>query len=74
MGRRNDDSGDEPFELEDVTCILETAKAIQCESDDFEAAWFPKSCVLDESQVQKEGDTGTLVIKTWVARDRGLTK
>jgi hypothetical protein len=72
MGRRDNDS-DEPVELEDVTCILETDKAIQCESDDFETMWFPKSQICDESEVQKDGDTGTLVIKAWLARDRGLS-
>jgi hypothetical protein len=73
--------GDEPFIIENVRSIMETDKAIKCivpvpasmEYPDGEATmWFPKSQILDASEVYEDKQEGTLVIKTWLAIAKGL--
>lgn len=34
--------------------------------------WIPISQITDDSEVWEEGDEGDLVIKSWLARERGL--
>jgi len=58
-------------EFEDAECIKETDKAILVTIDGDEY-WIPSSLVSDDSEVWKEGDTGTLVIPQWLAEERGL--
>lgn len=68
-----DDVDEETFEVPEATVTAETEKAIRVRSrylDDGEA-WVPQSQVSDESEVWAKGDTGTLVVTTWFARQRG---
>ena len=48
-----------------------TPKAILIEYEGVEK-WIPQSLISDDSEVWKEGDTGTLVIPEWFARKEGL--
>lgn len=67
--------GNDPFEIEDCECIAESQKAIKVKSKNLPGGedWFPRSQILGESEVQEEGDEGTLVIPRWLARERELT-
>lgn len=61
----------EPIEVEGVVCIRETDAALLCQVDGKEV-WIPRSQVLDDSEVNEEGDEGVLVIPEWLALERGL--
>lgn len=58
-------------ELEGVHCKRETVAAILCDIDG-QAIWIPKSQVRDASEVQGEGDEGTLVVSEWIALEKGI--
>lgn len=49
-----------------------TEKALLVEVDG-EEVWLPRSQIVeDESEALEEGDTGTLAITQWIAREKGL--
>lgn len=58
----------DPFEC-DAECDKETHKAIHVKMEDGRSAWIPKSCLHPDSDVNEEGDTGTLVVQGWWAED-----
>lgn len=58
-------------EIEDVRCVFETSEALKIEVDEKEV-WIPKSVVDKDSEVQEEGDEGTLVIPENFAVEKGL--
>ena len=64
---------DEGVHFEDVECIRETDAAILVEgnigTDD--SVWIPKANVHHDSEVSEEGDSGTLIVKTWFAKKEG---
>lgn len=53
-------------------------KAIKATDDallveiDGKDVWFPRSQIVRESEVQEEGDEGTLVVTEWIAIEKGL--
>ena len=53
-------------------CLRETEAAVWVEVPDKGRLWFPKSHVLEASEVKEDGDTGTLVISEWLAKEKGL--
>lgn len=55
----------------DAKCVAETEKAVLCVIDG-EDLWIPKGQILDESEVWKKGDEGTLVMTEWIAQKKGL--
>lgn len=57
--------------IDDVACISESAKAIQVLIDG-ERKWIPKSVIHDDSEVYRNDDFGTLVLKEWFAEKEGL--
>lgn len=57
--------------IDDVECTKETKDAILCVIDG-KSIWIPKSQVHDDSEVYKDGDSGTLVITQWIAEQKGL--
>jgi hypothetical protein len=61
---------EEMVELEDVTVEAETDLALLCNVDD-KKRWIPKSVVHEDSEVQSEGDTGTILIMRWFAEKEG---
>lgn len=61
----------ESIEIDDVTVEAETDLALLCIIDD-KQRWIPKSVVHEDSEVQSEGDTGTMAIMRWFAEKEGL--
>ena len=58
-------------EIANVTEIRESERALLVRIDGHEH-WIPKSHVHDDSECYKEGDTGTIVVSSWIAKERGL--
>ena len=54
-------------EVANVRCGKETAKAILAVFEDGTSKWIPKSCVLEDSEVYKQGSSGTLIVAQWFA-------
>jgi hypothetical protein len=61
----------EPVEFEDVKVEKETEMAllVEIEGDKY---WVPKSQVHKDSEVNEEGDEGTLITTRWWAEKEGL--
>lgn len=57
------------IDVEEVT--VETDKAILIWTDG-EAFWIPKSQIDESSEVQGKGDSGTLLIPEWLAKEKGI--
>ena len=57
-------------EFEDVTLIRSTEKAglFEIEGEEF---WLPWS-QIDEGSVDKNGESGTLYLAQWLAKEKGL--
>lgn len=55
----------------EATCLRESDLAIlvDIEGEEF---WIPKTHVSDDSEVQEEGDEGTLIISEWIAEQKEL--
>jgi hypothetical protein len=62
---------EQTVEIDDVTVEAETDFALLCSVED-KKHWIPKSVVHEDSEVQSEGDTGTIVIIRWFAEKQGL--
>ena len=62
---------EEPVEIDDVTVEAETDLALLCSVED-KKVWIPKSVVHEDSEVQSEGDIGTIAIMRWFAEKQGL--
>jgi len=62
---------EQTVELEDITVEAETDLALLCVIDD-KQRWIPKSVVHEDSEVSREGDSGTIVIMRWFAEKEGL--
>jgi hypothetical protein len=65
---KNPTPGIEYFEAH---CTRETEKALLCVING-EEVWIAKSQVHDDSEIEGEGDEGTLAIPTWLAEEKGL--
>ena len=64
---------DDKFEIDDVTVVFETDKALRVEAPVFdEPQWIPKSQIHDDSEVYDQGENseGTLIVKLWFAEKR----
>jgi hypothetical protein len=61
------------FKIEDCEIVKSTGKAILVESPNLEEPlWIPNSQVHDDSEIWKQGETGTLTITEWWANKEGL--
>lgn len=62
------------YEMEDVTVIGESAKAILITGGQLEDSqeWLPKSQISFTSEVKHKGDEGTLIVSTWIAEEKGF--
>lgn len=61
--------------FDDVTVVRSSDKALLVsipEHDDGKPIWIPQSHIHDDSEVYKEGTSGTLVISEWIATEKGL--
>lgn len=67
--------GDEPFEIEDAEVMQHGTDAVLVRSEAFEKPeWIPYSQIHDDSEVfegVKVGEVGKLVVKQWLAEQRG---
>lgn len=71
---------DEGVTFDDCEATVATPKALlivgdgleKCYADGAKGLWVPRTVIHDDSEVFEKGDTGTLVLKTWWAEDRGL--
>jgi len=81
--RTYDPSGGEPVKLGQCTLEMLTDKAIQVMSSKGLKHWIPMSAIHDDSEIygrdtdgkqQARGSEGVLVVKRWLARERGWTK
>ena len=61
-----------PIELDDVTLVKSTDKAILIRTEDGTEVWIPRSCVLDGTEITKEGDVGGLIVPSWLIDRAGL--
>lgn len=70
---RNDDGGNDPYEMGKVKVIAATEKALLCQpaKDGTDSFWVPRSVLMDGTEVDKKGDDGELVVKTWWADKNG---
>lgn len=58
--------------VDGAVCLRETEKALLIRVEGGEH-WIPKSQMNeDESDVQTQGDVGSLVISEWIAKEKGL--
>lgn len=57
------------IEVEDVDAETEAAILVDLGDEDM---WIPKSQISPDSDVQKKGDEGTLLITEWIAKEKGL--
>lgn len=57
--------------ITNAMAIEETEKAILCTING-QNHWFPKSTILSQSEVFTPGDVGALIVKPWVAKDKGF--
>lgn len=57
------------IEIQNVIVVGESAKAIDCRwgADTHIAHWIAKSQLLSGSEVQHQGDRGSLVVPKWLA-------
>lgn len=58
-------------EFDNISVQKETDNAILVEIDGNDV-WIPKSQINADSQVNGEGDVGTLVISEWIATKKNL--
>ncbi len=58
------------FEIEEPV-RRETEKALLVRVE-VEEVWIPKGQIHDDSEVYREGDTGTLIVSLWIAEQKGL--
>lgn len=54
-----------------VKRVAASGKALLVEIEG-EDHWIPVSQITDDSEVWREGDSGTLVITEWIAAQKGL--
>lgn len=67
-----DTAGREPIEIEDVTVIKASDRALLIKTEDGREVWIPKSQTLEGTEVGAEGDVGAIVIPAWLAGRAGL--
>jgi len=60
------------FEIYDAEIIHSSGAAVKVRAPIFgEDTWIPYSQIDDDSEVFREGDKGTLIIKDWWAEKEG---
>lgn len=60
---------DEVYEVEVDVVVAATAKALLCSIDN-EEVWLPRSQIV-EGDLEGVGDRGSVLIKAWLAREKG---
>lgn len=62
---------DGTIEFEDVEVVKETDAALLVRIEG-EEVWLPKSQLCEDSDKLEEGETGTIMLPSWLAFDKGL--
>lgn len=67
-------TGNKPFKVEGVDVIMDTDKAMLCRLDGEggREVWIPRKLVLAGTTVDIRGDSGVVMIPTWLAEERQL--
>jgi hypothetical protein len=60
-----------PVEIPEVQSLRATNRAVLCVIRGNEV-WVPQSQITDDSEVYAANQTGTLVVRGWWARQKGL--
>jgi hypothetical protein len=60
----------EYVEIDGVTLVRSTAGAGHFRFPDGELEWLPWS-LIDKGSIERDGETGTLVLATWKAKEIG---
>ncbi len=55
---------DEPVKRETDKALLVVVEG--------EEVWIPKGQIHDDSEVYRQGDTGTLIVSLWIAEQKGF--
>jgi hypothetical protein len=66
------DDEDEGTDIGEGKAIRGTGRALLIKLASGEEKWIPNSCIHDNSEVFKENQEGTVVVKTWWAEKEGL--
>lgn len=61
------------YRIENARIIKRTLKAALIDSEETGEKWIPFSVIHVDSEVFKEGDSGTLLIQEWFAKKEGWT-
>lgn len=63
---------EETFSFDVTRVIRDSGQALLVATDDLDEpeVWIPQSQICDESEVWKEGQCGTMVVKRWFAKKR----
>lgn len=69
---RNDDESQHAVELDDVTVVKATEKALLIRTSDGTEAWIAKSLIMEGSEVAEEGDVGVIVLPNWLVDRESL--
>lgn len=59
-------------EEQGVVVLTEKPKALLVRLANGMEVWFPRGHILAHSPVQHDGDSGTLVVSAWIAKEKGL--
>lgn len=58
--------------VENCVCLRDSEKAVQVRLPDGQEAWFPRSQFRQGNEIEHDGDSGTLAVSKWIARQKGL--
>lgn len=62
----------EPFKVEGCIVLQQSAKALLVKMPDSTEVWFPINQVDAASECRVDGDSGTLIVSDWIARQKNL--
>jgi len=57
--------------IDGVEALRSTDKAVLCDIEG-DLIWIPQSQIDADSEVWEQGDSGTLVISEWIAKEKGF--
>lgn len=63
--------GDRYVAFDDVECSHDSPDAIKVDIEG-EEIWIPKRQIHDDSEVYKDGTSGTLIMTKWIAETKGI--
>lgn len=64
-------SKDDTYEMRCTLVKKDTGDALLCVTKEHGEVWIPKSMIHEDSETYKAGTDGTLIVKQWLAEQRG---